>query len=95
MAEEVVLPKTTCSPKEAPPPQKNGGLWRREASRQSREGHTLNLFLLPGSSVPVPLRTDHESQMAQALRTDWRLPGLVKEGYGGDGHLFFFFTAFL
>lgn len=28
-------------------PEKNGGLWRREASRQSREGHTLNLFLYP------------------------------------------------
>lgn len=39
-------------------------------------------------SVPVPLRADHESQMAQALRTD-ELPGLVLEGDGGDGNNFF------
>lgn len=45
-------------------------------------------------SVPVPLRTDHESQMAQALRTD-ELPGLAPEGDGGDGNHFFFYTISL
>lgn len=44
-------------------------------------------------SVPVPLRADHESQMAQALRTD-ELPGLVPEGDGGDGNHFFFLQYF-
>lgn len=86
-----MLPVITCSPKEALKK------WRivEKGSIQAERGRThTQLVSSAYSSVPVPLRTDHESQMSQALRTEGRLPGLVQEDDGGDGNLFSFLQYF-